>query len=1054
MSTAEATYAQHAVWFTEQAGVAGTAYHMALGIWFAADLDRTALATACATVLARHPVLATRVDDTDGVPRLVPAAPGPALREVDLADGSFDDAVTAEIARRHDLRTGPLARFLLLTGADDRRLLLVTAHHLVFDGMSKDVLVRDLATAYDAARSGRPADLPAATTGYADRAAVERDRVAAESAAARDHWATHWSGPGGVVLPGSTRTPTAAEPGNAVRLTLAPDLVSGLDQARRKLGVTRFELLLTVLHTVLARYGNDQVPVGVGLSTRTAGTADEVGLFVNELPVRVAVTDGSFREHALAVREQVRALNAFRCVPLAHVVTGLRPATSVTPVSFGYRRRGPEPVFDQVATTVEWTLFGGAARNALHVQVVDGPHPDGTDTVELSLQHSPAVLPVEAVARIGSHLQTMLAAVTTDPEQPVVDLPLLPADELELVCRAWNTTGRAVAPQVTVLTLVAEQVRRDPAAVAVVDGAHSLSYAELDRASARLAELLRARGVEPGSLVAVALDRSWQAIVALLAVLRCRAGYVPVDPTYPPARQEMILADADPVLVLTTAAGAGQLPAGTPALALDQVDLTGPAAAETSPSVGPQPGPADLAYVLYTSGSTGRPKGVAVPHGALANLVLAMREQFGGGPQHRWLHLTSLAFDISAVEIYLPLTTGGRVVVAAGVSALDGAGVLRLARQAGVTHLQATPSGWRVLLEAGLDDRVVAVTGGEALPVPLARRLRARVDRLVNGYGPTEATIYATMAQIEPEPTEVTIGRPVANTTAYLLDEHRRPVPIGVAGELYLGGRGVATGYLHRPELTAERFVTDPFGGADGADAGIGDSSTGRLYRTGDICRWLPDGRIEFLGRADDQVKIRGHRVELGEITARLLEHPSVAQAAVLLTAGNGADDNAADGNGADDGAGRLVAYLVPQGAAPTVAQLRQHLTLTLPTAMVPAAWVLLDQLPTSPNGKLDRAALPKPDQQPADTGAGDVADPVADPIVEEIRLIWQDVLQIADIGVDEDLFDLGGHSLTVTRISSRIHRRLGVEVPLETFFDAPTIAEIAEIVRETVAGR
>jgi len=344
-----------------------------------------------------------------------------------------------------------------------------------------------------------------------------------------------------------------------------------------------------------------------------------------------------------------------------------------------------------------------------------------------------------------------------------------------------------------------------------------------------------------------------------------------------------------------------------------------------------------------------------------------------------------------------------------------------------VTHVQATPSGWRVLLEAGLDDRVVAVTGGEALAVPLARQLRSRVARLVNGYGPTEATIYATMAEIPPEPAEVTIGRPVPNTTAYLLDG-RRPVPIGVPGELYLGGRGVADGYLNRPELTAERFVPDPFA-----------TDSGRLYRTGDLCRWLPDGRLEFLGRADDQVKIRGHRVELGEITGRLLEHPALAEAAVLL-------------NGTDEESPRLVAYLVPRGAAPTVAELRRHLTETLPTAMVPTDWVLLDRLPVSPNGKLDRAALPAPTTggtDPTDPagGAGPVVE--ADPIVEEIRSIWQDVLQIAEIGIDEDLFDLGGHSLTITRISSRIHRRLGVEVPLDAFFDTPTIAEIADLVRQ-----
>ncbi|WFE30059.1 amino acid adenylation domain-containing protein [Solwaraspora sp. WMMD791] len=1096
MGIADATYAQHAVWFTEQAGVAGTAYHMALGVWFGDGLDRAALAAACDAVVSRHPMLGCRVDEVDGVPRLAPAARRPQLTDGDPAVDASDPAcVAAEIARAHDLRTGPLARFGLLAGTDGRHLLLVTAHHLVFDGMSKDVLVRDLAAAYNAARAGRPIRLPAPDE-PGSRAAAERDRVAAGIPAARAHWAAHWSGPGGVVLPGLTRVPVAAEPGASVPVTLDADLVDGLDRVRRTLGVTRFELLLAVVLAVFDRYGNRQVPVGVGLSTRTPGTADEIGLFVNELPVCVAVADGSFGDHAVAVRRQVRALNAIRSVPLAQVVTGLRPAPSVTPVSVGYRRRGAAPVFDGVPSSVEWSLFCGAARNALHLQIVDGSGSgsdggsDGggggggggdaaVDLVELSLQYSPAAIPADAVARIGTHLRTMLAAVVDDPYQPVDGLPLLPADELDQVTRVFAGGDRGRPEAATVPELFAAQVRRDPTAVAVIDGDRQLSYAELDAASARLAAIFRRFGVGAGSLVVVAVDRSWQAIAAQLAAMRCRAGYVPVDPGHPPVRQTMIVGDAEPTLLVTTAAVAARLPAGVPVLALDRTgpadgsdsgDLAGmPDLADLCVLPGPaeptqRPGADDVAYVLYTSGSTGRPKGVVVPHGALAHLVQAMRDRFGGGPGHRWLQLTSLSFDISAVEIYLPLTTGGTVVVATGVSALDGAGVLRLVRQAGVTHLQATPSGWQVLLAAGLADPLVAVAGGEELPVPLARQLRTRVDRLVNGYGPTEATIYATMAEIPPDPVVVTIGRPLPHTTAYLLDERGRPVPVGVPGELVLGGAGVAAGYLRRPELTAERFVADPFAAGDAA---------ARRYRTGDICRWLPDGQLEFLGRVDDQVKIRGHRIELGEITARLLEHPSIAQAAVLLHTATAPDDSGV----APDDTRQLVAYLVPAGPAPTVAQLRQHLTRTLPAVMVPGAWVLLDQLPTGPNGKLDRAALPAPTrdvagrastgpeaaepaaaaQGPVDLAAADLATTdlaAADPIVAEIRTIWQDVLQIPEIGLHEDLFDLGGHSLTVTRISSRIHRRLGVEVPLETFFDAPTIAEIADVVRDAATIR
>ncbi|MEU8261973.1 amino acid adenylation domain-containing protein [Micromonospora sp. NPDC048999] len=1020
VGTAEATFAQHAVWFTEQAGVAGTAYHMALGVRFAAELDRRALVAACATVTERHPVLAARiVTDGEGIPRLAPADTRPAVTFGELTDAR----VAEEIARPHDLRAGPLARFTLLTGADGTHLLLVTAHHLAFDGMSKDVLARDLAAAYTAARGDGPAD-PPRTDGYAGLAAAEQQRVAVDLPTARAYWTRHWSGPGDIVLPGLRRTPTSAEPGTAVTVDLPADLVDGVERAARALGVTRFELLFAVLHAVLARYGNRGTPVGVALSTRTPDQADRVGLFVNELPVAADPADGTFRDHAHAVRARLREAYRHRAVPLAHVVSGLRPAPALTPVSIGYRRRGAEPVFAGVASAVDWTLFCGAARNALHVQIVDGP-----TGVTVSLQHSPSAIDTDAVRRIGGHLRTMLTAVVADPDRPVADLPVLPVDELDRVTRAWNDTARAYPAEATVPALFAARVATDPDAPAVVDGDQTLSYAQLDAAAARLAALLRQRGVGPGALVAVALDRSWQAVVTVLAVLRCRAAYLPIDPGHPPARQELVLADAAPALVVTPAA----TQTARPTLALDSVDLLG----------GPAPGepvgvPAadDLAYVLYTSGSTGRPKGVAVRHGALTNLLLGVRDLLDSGPQHRWLQLTSLSFDISAVEVFLPLITGGRVVVASTVSALDGAGVLRLIRSAGVTHAQATPSGWRVLLEAGLGasapggvapQPLVAVAAGEALPVALARDLRARTARLVNGYGPTEATVYATTADLPADPGEVTIGRPLPNVRAYVLDEVRRPAPVGVPGELYLAGAGLAAGYLGRDDLTAERFVPDPFG-----------QPGERLYRTGDRCRWLPDGRIDFLGRTDDQVKIRGHRIELGEVDARLLEHPGVAAAATVLRPD--ADEPC------------LVAYVVAAaGTAPEPAELRRHLALSLPQAVLPTDFVALDRLPLSPNGKVDRAALPAPTpRDPAADAPEDLADTGDDPVVEQLRLIWQEVLRIPDVGVHEDLFDLGGHSLTITRISGRIQQRLGVEVPLDAFFDTPTIAEIAEIIRQS----
>ncbi|MBB5873567.1 amino acid adenylation domain-containing protein [Allocatelliglobosispora scoriae] len=945
----------HGVWFTEQASVAGTTYHMAVGIRFDGELDRHALGEACAAVIARHPALSSAVAVDRDLPRLVPAA-----EKVTLTDAPFSEArLREEIARRYDLGRGPLARFTLLRESDTRHLLLVTAHHLVFDGTSKEILVNDLAAAYGGA----------ALEPLAEAAPSPSD---VESAKA--YWAGRWAAPGEVVLPELVRTPVAAEPGATVELTLPGVAVDGL---------TRFEVVLGAVHVLLARYGNTGLPVTIGLSTRSEQTTDHIGLHVTELPVTVAAATGGFRDYALGLRSRLRELYRHRAVPLAQVVGGLRVAPALTPISVGYRRRGPAPAFPGVTASVEWSLFGGGARNALHLQIVDGD-----DGLAVSLQHSPDAIPTAAVARIGEHLRTVLAAVADDHDVDVATMPIMPPAELDTVLRRWNDTARE--QRGTVPELFAAQVRHRPHDVAVVDGDHRLTYAELDAASAELA----ARLPGPGALIAVRLPRGWKAVVAMLAVMRSGGAYVPVDPAYPPARQELILADARPALVID---GLGALPE-------------------------PQPvteGIGEAAYVMYTSGSTGRPKGVVVPHGALANLLLGMAETLGSGPDDRWLGLTSLSFDISGLELFLPLVTGGRLVIAGSTGALDGRALTALIGREGVTHVQATPSGWQVLLDAGFDGRatITALAGGEVLPLDLARQVRARVARLHNVYGPTETTIWSTTDELPAEPSAVTIGRPIANTQAYVVDADGRPLPIGVWGELRIGGHGVASGYLRRPDLTEERFQDNPF-------------AAGRLYRTGDRCRWAADGRIVYGGRTDGQVKVRGHRVELEEIETRLREHPGVAQAAVALRGGE------------------LAAYVVARGTAPDGAELRRHLAETLPAAMVPTRWSTLAQLPVSPNGKLDRAALPEPapSRAPAaETGAAGEADE----LVAVLRGIWQEVLAIDDIGVDEDLFDLGGHSLTITRINVRIMQQLGREVPLEVFFDTPTIAEIAHHLRE-----
>ncbi len=1042
MTTTPLTAAQHAVWFTEQATAADGAYRMVLGIWFGPGLDEQALGDACAAVVERHPQLAAAVATGPDGPVLTTAAEKVTLTVAALTDG----APAARIAEPFDLRRGPLARFTLLT-AGDRSLLLVTAHHLVLDGHGKDVLAHDLAEAYGAALAGRPSPLttPAAGDASRDRAAADGPGPAADPGAepsaaavldrtptnaqvleraptdaqlgdARAYWSEHWRTPGQPLLPGLRHVPAATEPAATVEAELPAEVAAGLGHAAERLGVTRFELLLTAVHVVLAGYGNTGLPVTVALSTRPGGGRDrELGLHVNELPLAVGPLEGTAGDYARSLRRRLRELYAVRAVPIAQCVTGLRPSPALTPVTVSYRRQDREPPFTGVDARVDWSMHHAATAAALSLFIVDTPA-----SLRIVARHSPGAIPADAVGRILNHVVTVLAAVIDDPAQPARALPRLTAAEKALL-DGWNDTARPYPPHATVPTLLAAQVTARPHAAAVLDtgsGLTTLSYAALDAATRLYAARLREHGAGPGRLVAVSLPRSWQALVAVLAVLRCGAAYVPVDPSYPPARRALILDDAQPTLTVTDPAGAAGLPPGTAVLGPPEA-ADGAAPAAGGPGLA-EIDPGALAYVMYTSGSTGRPKGVQVTHRALANLLLAMRDLLQAGQGDRWLALTSLSFDISGLELFLPLATGGQVVIPSGLSATDAAAVAALVGTEQVTHVQATPSAWRLLLDAGFDAPVTALAGGEALPLALARELRPRVRQLFNVYGPTETTIWSTAAQLPEQVDEVSIGRPLANTRAHLLDADGEPVPIGLTGELHLAGAGLAEGYLRRPELTAERFVGDPV--------------RGRLYRTGDLCRFQPDGRLVYLGRADDQVKIRGHRVEPGDIEAQLRAHPDVAEAAV---AARGEDV-------------RLVAYVVARSAPPDPADLRRHLADRLPAVMVPTQWLMLDRLPRTPNGKLDRAALPEP---PAAPQAGPVAGPPpggdADEVTAAMRSIWAEVLKVPDIGLDDDLFDVGGHSLSITMISSRVQQRFGVQVPLDTFFDHPTVREIAAIVRE-----
>ncbi|KAA6215832.1 non-ribosomal peptide synthetase [Streptomyces filamentosus] len=1048
-----ASPAQQGVWLTDRLGLAREAFHMPVRISFD-RVDTAALARAVDAVVGRHPSLAARLVERGGRVRQEPAARRPELASLEAPadEAELEKVLEEEAARPFVLETGPLSRFALYRRVDGSAELLVTAHHSVFDGNSKDVLTRDLAAAYRAAPLPAPPSTPAAPP------AADPDTVRK----AAEWYGPRWAAATEPVLPGAPRTPAAAGAGEAVEWHLEGPAARELAAAASLTGTTVFEFLLAALHALLRRYGGEAVPVSVPFSTRTSELRDEIGMFVNELPVHApaagASPDGApqtFAVFASAVRAELRGGYPYRGVPFGSVVAGLGPRVGLTAVSLGYRRRGPDPDFTGTGARIAWAVHNRTARNTLHLQIVEAPgtadgpgapgRPGGPGgpggRLDFSLQYDPAVLAPDTARRIAGHYRTLLDGAVTAPGTPLPDLPLLDAAELRAVTTGPNATERPYPADRTVLDLVRDRAAATPGAIAVSAVDRRLGYRELMERTDQLAGALRAGGVRPGDLVALHLGRTADLPAALLATLAAGAAYLPLDPGYPAERLALVLRDSGAVLVLTDRELPPAVADAAPAvLRLPAPSAQDPAGAASEP--GTAPGPDDVAYVLYTSGSTGRPKGVAVGHRALVNLLTSFADRLGSGPGDAWLGLTSLSFDISALELYLPLVTGGRLVLAPDGLAVDGPGLLALIGTEGVTHVQATPSGWRVMLAAGPGTAalaaVTALAGGEALPLPLARDLRARTARLFNVYGPTETTIWSTCAELPARPERVGIGRPIANTQVYVVDERLNPAPLGIPGELLIGGDGVAHGYLGRPGLTADRFVPNPFG-----------PPGTRLYRTGDQAVRTPEGALEFLGRIDDQVKIRGHRIEPVEIESALLEHPAVAQAAVAV-------------HTEEDGEPFLAGYLVPADGAPPAAsaELRDHLLRTLPAAMVPQRWLTVDRLPLTPNGKLDRRALPVPAREapaprPADTDtvAGTGTDETGgaegtDETLRTVLRIWAEVLDLPGVGPQDDLFDLGGHSLTVVRIASRIRDALGVEVEFDVFFDVPTPAGIAAAVR------
>jgi amino acid adenylation domain-containing protein len=1043
------SFAQQRLWFLEQLGSAGAAYHIPTRLRLNGELDREALGRALERIVARHEALRTTFHAADGEPeqRIAPAAESRFhLVEHDLgghadAAAELERIVVEEAGAAFDLARGPLIRGRLIRLAADEHVLLVTMHHIVSDGWSMGVLINELSTLYAAFRRGEADPLPPLPVQYADYAAWQRRWLDGEVLREQgEYWKETLSGaPELLELPTDHPRPARRDhAGAAVGLELGEALTAGLKALGRRHGTTPFMTLLAGWAAVLGRLsGQDDVVVGTPTANRGRREIEGlIGFFVNTLALRVELS-GSSTVAELLGRVKERALDAQRHqdIPFEQVVELARPARSLAHA----------PLF-QVAFAWQNTPEGRLELPGLSASVGTASHLAARSDLSLSLAeaggritggvtYATALFEESTVERCLGYLRRVLEGMVADDHQALGRLPLLPETERRRVVEEWNATAAEYPREACIHELFEARAEHSPAAVAVVFEGERLTYAELNARANRLAHHLMERGVGPDARVAVCMERGPEMVVGLLAILKAGGAYVPLDPTYPEERLRYMLDDSAPVALLTYGAPREAFPE----IEVPVLDLAAPAppwadCPGTDPGRG-SVGPEHLAYVIYTSGSTGRPKGVMNPHRSVVNQIAWARGIWGLEAHEAVLQRMSFSFDVSVRELFLPLAVGARVVITRPGGQNDPGHLVETIVREGVGTLHTVPSLLQLFLEHPDVESCTGLArvtcGGEVLTPALVRRFHELLPNatLYHMYGPTETTVAVVSRSYAREETtaRVSLGRPISNTRIYILDGEGEPVPVGVAGELRVAGAQVARGYLGRPALTAERFVPDAFSAEPGA----------RMYRTGDMGRWMSDGTLEFLGRDDGQVKVRGFRIELGEIEAQLSAHPEVRKAVVLAREDAPGDQ-------------RLVAYYEGHGELEAGA-LKDRLSGRLPEFMVPSAYVRLERLPLTPNGKVDRAALPAPG---ADAYAARGYEAPEGESEQALAELWSELLGVERIGRHDDFFALGGYSLLATRLVLRINHAMNVDLALKDVFELPVLSDLAEHLVEAQLAR
>lgn len=1051
------SYSQQRLWFIDQLEPDNYAYNISDSISFTGSLDRSALERALCEMTRRHESLRTTFTASDGQPVQVVSPPEERRLEVFDLSHLADDEQQKELERLSEqeanrafnLAQGPLWRSSLARLSANEHVLLLTVHHIISDAWSMQLMSKEIQTLYDAFSLGKESPLEELPIQYADFAVWQREWLQGEKLEEQlKYWREQLAGaPEVLKLPTDKPRPVVLSPTGANQsISISKRVTDRLRFISRGESATLYMTLLAAFKTLLYRYsGQDDIVVGSPVTNRARHELEHViGFFTNTLVLRTDMSGNpTFRELLGRVREVCLGAYAHQDLPFEKLVEELQPERSLShaPLVQVQFQLLANPTATGEESELEEDFADDAAQDELCVVDATVISEVGIDFYESGggltgrIEYSTDLFEHATIKRMIGHLQMLLEAIALDPAQRLSELQLMTDVERQQLLYEWNATAREFPEDKCLHQLFESQAETAPSAPAVIFGEERLSYGELNARANQLAHYLRSLGVGREVPVALCLERSAEAIVSILAILKAGATCVPLDPDYPPQRIAFMLRDSAAAFLLTRRPFEPDVAeSGARIVWLDALRET--ISAESTENPMSEVSAENLAFVIYTSGSTGQSKGVTLNHQGLVNRLMWGRDAYELTADDRVLQFFSYCFDFGIWEIFTALLAGAGLVLARPKGQQDTGYLVRLMAEEGVTIVGCVPSMFDVMLDEPEIKECVSLRkvlcGGEVLSVELQERFMKRLPHaeLQNTYGPTEASIDVTywVCRTEEGQSIVPLGHPVANMQLYLLDPYMNPVPTGVPGELYIGGVGLARGYLNRPGLTAERFVPDPFGGRHGA----------RLYRTGDLARYRMDGAIEFLGRLDQQVKIRGFRIEPGEIEAVLGNHPAVREAVVVARDGGG--------GGVSDGK-RLVAYLVAdnQNGAPRngelQGELRQFLRERLPEYMIPSAFVQLERLPQTPNGKVDRRALPEPAE--AYESAAYVA-----PQTEVERIIagiWQELFGMGQISVDSNFFELGGHSLIMVRVHSRLREALRREIPLIDLFRYPTISSLAK---------